>query len=60
MDGTSRFFRACLKHAQKKKIDKGCKGFKAVFRDFSNAFNTLSRQGLLDKFAATNPPILAG
>ncbi len=34
----------------------GCKGFKAVFLDFSNAFNTLPCQGLLDKFAAPNPP----
>ncbi len=37
-------------------LDNGCKGFKAVFLDFSNAFNTPLRQGLLDKFAATNPP----
>ncbi len=27
-----------------------------MFLDFSNAFNTLPRQGLLNKFAATNPP----
>ncbi len=27
-----------------------------MFLDFSNAFNTLLHQGLLDKFAATNPP----
>ncbi len=48
---------ACLTHAINSHLDKGCKGFKAVFLDFSNAFNThLIRQGLLDKFAATNPP----
>ncbi len=47
---------ACLTHAINPHIDKWCKGFKAEFLDFSNAFNTLPRQGLLDKFAATNPP----
>ncbi len=47
---------ACLTHAINSHLDKGCKNFKAVFLDFSNAFNTLPRQGLLGKFAATNPP----
>ncbi len=41
---------SCLTHA------KGCKAFKAVFLDFINAFNTLPRQRLLDKFPASNPP----
>ncbi len=27
-----------------------------MFLDFCNAFNSLPRQGLLDKLAATNPP----
>ncbi len=44
-----------LTHAINAHLDKGCKAFKAVLLDFSNAFNTLPRQGLLDKFAATNP-----
>ncbi len=47
---------SCLTHTINAHLDKGSKAFKAVFLDFSNAFNTLSRQGLLDKFAATNPP----
>ncbi len=47
---------ACLTHAINSHLDKGCKSFKAVFLDFSNAFITLPRQGLLDKFAATNSP----
>ncbi len=29
-----------------------------MFLDFSNAFSTMSRQGLLDTFAGTNPPYL--
>ncbi len=37
-------------------LDKGCKSFKVVFLDCSIAFNILPRRGLLDKFAATNPP----
>ncbi len=45
-----------LTHAINAHLDQGCKAFKAVFLDFSNAFNTLPRQGLLNKFAATNPP----
>ncbi len=47
---------SCLTHSIKLHIDKGCKGFKAVFLDLSNVFNTLPRQGLLDKVAAPNPP----
>ncbi len=47
---------SCLTHAINPYLDKGCKGFKAVFLDFSNAFNTLPLLGLLDKFAATNSP----
>ncbi len=47
---------SCLTHAINAHLDKGCKAFKAVFLDFSNAFTTLPRQGLLDKSAATNPP----
>ncbi len=42
---------ACLTHAINSHLDKGCKGFKAVFLDFNNAFNTLPRQGLLDKLS---------
>ncbi len=48
---------SCLMHAINLHLDKGCKGFKAVFLGFSYAFNTLQRQGLLDKFAATHPHI---
>ncbi len=40
-------------HAINAYLDKGCKAFKAVFLDLSNAFITLPRQGLLDKFEAT-------
>ncbi len=47
---------SCLTHAINAHLDKRCEAFKAVFLDFSNAFNTLPRQGLLDKFAATTPP----
>ncbi len=47
---------SCLRHATNAHLDKGCKDFKAVFLDFSNIFNTLPRQGLLDKFAVTNSP----
>ncbi len=47
---------SCLTHAINSHLDKGCKSFKAVFLDFSNAFNILPRQGLLEKFSATNPP----
>ncbi len=47
---------ACLTHAINSHLDKGCKSFKAVFLDFTNTFNTLPRQGLLGKFAATNLP----
>ncbi len=35
-----------------------CEACKVAFLDFSNAFSTLSRQGLLDAFAGTNPPYL--
>ncbi len=45
-----------LAHTINAHLYKGCKAFKAVLLDFSNAFNTLPRQGLLDKLAATNPP----
>ncbi len=45
---------SCLTHAINAHLDKGCKTFKAVFLDFSNAFKSLPRQGLLDKFAAKN------
>ncbi len=41
-------------HAINSLLDKGCNGFKTVFLDFSNAFNTRPRQGVLGKFAVTN------
>ncbi len=47
---------SCPTHAINSHLHKGRKGFRAVFLDFNNAFNTQPRQGLLDKFAATNPP----
>ncbi len=46
---------SCVPNDINSHLEKGCKGCKAVFLDFSNAVNTLPRQGLLDKFAATNP-----
>ncbi len=47
---------SCLTHAINAHLDEGCKAFKAAVLGFSNAFSTLSRQGLFNKFAATNPP----
>ncbi len=47
---------SCLVQAINSHLDKECKGSETVFLDISNALNTLSRQGLLYKFAATPPP----
>ncbi len=47
---------SCLTHDLIAHLGKGCKAFKAVFLDFSNALSTLPRQGLLSKFAAPSLP----